>query len=149
MRCSSPVPPCTWGSVSATRRMLASISSSTSVLKVRTVPRITAWSGSTLSRRAALRFTGTVTETVEAATLTSLGAGIGLTLPAFLVTAIIGGRVGNKVPLTLGGLVTALGLGLIVLLATLQYKWLGQISSAERDRMRASLGTRTTEFDLD
>ena len=37
-------------------------------------------------------------------------------------------------------------LGLIVLLATLQYRWLGQISDAERDRMRASLGTRTTEF---
>src|SRR5512141_2120247 len=37
-------------------------------------------------------------------------------------------------------------LGLIVLLATLQYRWLGQISSAERDRMRASLGTRTAEF---
>ena len=37
-------------------------------------------------------------------------------------------------------------LGLIVLLATLQYRWLGQISNAERDRMRASLGTRTTEF---
>ncbi|MGZ8804893.1 MAG: histidine kinase dimerization/phospho-acceptor domain-containing protein [Microbacterium sp.] len=37
-------------------------------------------------------------------------------------------------------------LGLIVLLATLQYRWLGQISKAERDRMRASLGTRTTEF---
>lgn len=37
-------------------------------------------------------------------------------------------------------------LGLIVLLAALQYKWLGQISNAERDRMRASLGTRTTEF---
>ncbi|HEX6973860.1 MAG TPA: HAMP domain-containing sensor histidine kinase [Vicinamibacterales bacterium] len=37
-------------------------------------------------------------------------------------------------------------LGLIVLLATLQYRWLGQISTAERDRMHASLATRTTEF---
>src|SRR3990172_3538338 len=37
-------------------------------------------------------------------------------------------------------------LGLIVLLATLQYTWLGQISNAERDRMRRSLGTRTSEF---
>ena len=42
--------------------------------------------------------------------------------------------------------VAAALLGLIVLLATLQYRWLGQISNAERDRMRASLGTRTTEF---
>ena len=37
-------------------------------------------------------------------------------------------------------------LGLIVLLATLQHTWLGQISNAERDRMRRSLGTRTSEF---
>ncbi len=37
-------------------------------------------------------------------------------------------------------------LGVIVLLATLQYKWVAQISNAERDRMRASLATRTTEF---
>lgn len=40
---------------------------------------------------------------------------------------------------------------LIVLLATLQYRWLGQISNAERDRMTANLGTHSTglaqEFD--
>lgn len=40
-------------------------------------------------------------------------------------------------------------LGLIVLLATLQYRWLGQISDAERDRMRASLATRASEFAQD
>jgi signal transduction histidine kinase len=40
-------------------------------------------------------------------------------------------------------------LGLIALLGTLQYRWLGQISDAERDRMRASLDTRTAEFARD
>ena len=40
-------------------------------------------------------------------------------------------------------------LGLIALLATLQYKWLGQISGAERDRMKASLNTRAGEFAQD
>jgi Tfp pilus assembly protein PilV len=35
--------------------------------------------------------------------------------------------------------VVAVGLlGLLALLATLQYKWLGRISDAERDRMRLS-----------
>lgn len=42
--------------------------------------------------------------------------------------------------------VAAAMFGLIVLLATLQYKWLGQISAAERDRMRATLDTRATGF---
>ncbi len=37
-------------------------------------------------------------------------------------------------------------LGVIVLLATLQYRWVAQISNAERDRMRASLATRTSDF---
>jgi signal transduction histidine kinase len=37
-------------------------------------------------------------------------------------------------------------LGLIALLATLQYKWLGQISQAERDRMSATLGTNAAGF---
>jgi two-component system sensor histidine kinase SenX3 len=37
-------------------------------------------------------------------------------------------------------------LGLIVLLATLQYKWLGRISDAERDRMKATLNTRASGF---
>src|SRR3954464_6132428 len=40
-------------------------------------------------------------------------------------------------------------LGLIVLLATLQYRWLGQISGAERDRMTATLNTRAAAFGQD
>jgi len=40
-------------------------------------------------------------------------------------------------------------LGLIALLATLQYRWLGQISGAERDRMKATLNTRATAFAQD
>ena len=37
-------------------------------------------------------------------------------------------------------------LGLILLLATLQYRWLGQISGADRDRMTALLNTRAAAF---
>jgi signal transduction histidine kinase len=37
-------------------------------------------------------------------------------------------------------------LGLIVLLGTLQYRWLGQISDAERDRMTATLNDRVKAF---
>lgn len=55
---------------------------------------------------------------------------------------------GRRFRLPMGVLAGAL-LGLIALLATLQYKWLGQISGAERDRMRASLNTRATEFAQD
>jgi signal transduction histidine kinase len=40
-------------------------------------------------------------------------------------------------------------LGLIVLLATLQYRWLGQISDAERERMKATLNTRASAFATD
>jgi signal transduction histidine kinase len=40
-------------------------------------------------------------------------------------------------------------LGLIALLATLQYKWLGQISGAERERMTATLNARATAFAQD
>ena len=40
-------------------------------------------------------------------------------------------------------------LGLIALLATLQYRWLGQISGAERERMTATLNTRATAFAQD
>ena len=40
-------------------------------------------------------------------------------------------------------------LGLILLLATLQYKWLGQISGAERERMTANLNTRAAAFGVD
>ena len=38
--------------------------------------------------------------------------------------------------------VAAALLGLIVLLATLQYRWLGQVSAAERERMKANLAAR-------
>ena len=37
-------------------------------------------------------------------------------------------------------------LGLIALLATLQYQWLGQISGAERERMKATLHARATTY---
>ena len=40
-------------------------------------------------------------------------------------------------------------LGLILLLATLQYQWLGQISGAERERMTANLNTRAAAFSQD
>lgn len=40
-------------------------------------------------------------------------------------------------------------LGLILLLATLQYRWLGQISGAERERMTANLNTRAAAFAQD
>jgi signal transduction histidine kinase len=47
-------------------------------------------------------------------------------------------------------LVVALALlGVLALLATLQYKWLGRISDAERDRMRATLNTRASGFAQD
>ncbi len=40
-------------------------------------------------------------------------------------------------------------LGLIGLLATLQYRWLGRISEAERDRMRATLEAGASAFSTD
>jgi len=45
--------------------------------------------------------------------------------------------------------VAAALLGLIALLATLQYRWLGQVSAAERERMKASLATRADGFAQD
>ncbi len=45
--------------------------------------------------------------------------------------------------------VAAALLGLIVLLATLQYRWLGQVSAAERERMKANLATRAEGFAQD
>ena len=45
--------------------------------------------------------------------------------------------------------VAAALLGLIALLATLQYRWLGQVSDAERERMRVSLAARATAFTQD
>ena len=43
-------------------------------------------------------------------------------------------------------LAAAVLLVLLAILATLQYRWLGEVSEAERERMRASLRTRATEF---
>ena len=45
--------------------------------------------------------------------------------------------------------VAAALLGLIALLATLQYRWLGQISDAERARMAANVNTRAAAFAQD
>ena len=45
--------------------------------------------------------------------------------------------------------VAAALLGLIALLATLQYRWLGRISDAERDGMKATLNTRASAFAQD
>ncbi len=50
-------------------------------------------------------------------------------------------------------LAAALLLVLLAILATLQYRWLGEVSEAERERMRASLRTRASalaqEFDAE
>src|SRR4051812_18975855 len=48
---------------------------------------------------------------------------------------------GSRVPMFA---IAAALLALILLLATLQYKWLGQISGADRERMTALLNTRAT-----
>ena len=40
-------------------------------------------------------------------------------------------------------------LGLIGVLASLQYRWLGRISDAERERMTATLGARANAFAQD
>jgi signal transduction histidine kinase len=45
--------------------------------------------------------------------------------------------------------IAVLLLGLIALLATLQYRWLGQISAAERERMQSTLRTGASEFAQD
>ena len=45
--------------------------------------------------------------------------------------------------------VAAALLGLIVLLATLQYRWLGRISAAERERMTTTLTARGNALALD
>ena len=50
----------------------------------------------------------------------------------------------KKTPATLK-MVVAL-LALLTLLAILQYRWLGQVSQAERDRMRANLRSATSHF---
>jgi signal transduction histidine kinase len=45
--------------------------------------------------------------------------------------------------------VVVLLVGLMTLLATLQYRWLGQVSQAERERMQSTLSTGASEFALD
>ena len=45
--------------------------------------------------------------------------------------------------------VVVLLVGLMALLATLQYRWLGQVSQAERERMQSTLSTGASEFALD
>ena len=45
--------------------------------------------------------------------------------------------------------VAAALLGLIALLATLQYRWLGQVSAAERERMKTNLSARAAAFAQD
>jgi signal transduction histidine kinase len=55
-------------------------------------------------------------------------------------------RLGSKPPLIL---LTIALLGLLVLLAGLQYVWLGRISQAERERLQATLSLRTWEFAQD
>src|SRR4051794_1640031 len=55
-------------------------------------------------------------------------------------------RRGLRVPMFA---IAAALLGLILLLATLQYRWLGQISGADRERMTALLNTRATAFGED
>ena len=55
-------------------------------------------------------------------------------------------KVGTRLPMY----VTAAALlGLIALLATLQYRWLGQVSAAERERMKTNLAARATGFAQD
>src|SRR3954453_9369146 len=53
---------------------------------------------------------------------------------------------GSRVPMFA---IAAALLALILLLATLQYKWLGQISGADRERMTALLNTRARAFSED
>src|SRR2546428_9664987 len=43
-------------------------------------------------------------------------------------------------------LIAAVLLVLLATLATLQYRWLGDVSQAERERMRVGLRTRTSEL---
>ena len=43
-------------------------------------------------------------------------------------------------------LAAAVLLALLTTLGVFQYRWLGEVSEAERERMRASLRTRTAEF---
>jgi signal transduction histidine kinase len=55
-------------------------------------------------------------------------------------------KIGTRLPMFV---VAAALLGLIALLATLQYRWLGQVSAAERERMKTSLAARASGFSQD
>jgi signal transduction histidine kinase len=55
-------------------------------------------------------------------------------------------RRGFRVPMFV---IAAALLGLIGVLATLQYKWVGQISGAERERMTSTLNARAAAYGLD
>lgn len=55
-------------------------------------------------------------------------------------------KVGTRLPMFV---VAAVLLGTIALLATLQYKWLGQVSAAERERMKSNLAGRASGFAQD
>jgi len=48
--------------------------------------------------------------------------------------------------LPVGLIIPAFLIGLVGLLATLQYQWLGQVSEAEREQLRRSLSQRAREF---
>ena len=74
-------------------------------------------------------------------TLTLVAAAI-IPLAIFGVLLIASGAVdpeiGERLLLFMFAIAVAM-LALIALLATLQYRWLGEVSVAERDRLRASL----------
>ena len=55
-------------------------------------------------------------------------------------------QVGTRLPMFI---VAAVLLGSIALLGTLQYRWLGQVSAAERERMTSNLAGRATGFAQD
>jgi signal transduction histidine kinase len=55
-------------------------------------------------------------------------------------------KAGTRLPMFV---VAAALLGLIALLATLQYRWLGQVSAAERERMKTNLAARASGFAQD
>ena len=53
---------------------------------------------------------------------------------------------GSRLPLFI---VAAALIGSIGLLGTLQYRWLGQVSAAERERMKGALASRAAAFSID
>ena len=55
-------------------------------------------------------------------------------------------KIGTRLPMFV---VAAILLGSIALLGTLQYRWLGQVSAAERERMKSNVAGRATGFAQD